>query len=169
MNKKGFKWLILMMALSVLGIIGIQIIWIRNAVSVLNESFDHTAYECVRQAAEAIERARETDFVNNYAFQNIEPEENRYMGIFLHEFKQYPVICDNVSISSTTVAQRTGGAGDSIKRYHNLNGFRQYCYPFHGKPGTVSIESGGVGHQPGQINVTSTRVHRLAREKVKRF
>lgn len=109
MNKKGFKWLILMMALSVLGITGIQIIWIRNAVSVLNESFDHTAYECVRQAAEAIERARETDFVNNYAFQNIEPKgKPDIWGSSYMSSSSILSFGDNVSISSTTVAQRTG-------------------------------------------------------------
>ena len=109
MNKKRFKWLILMMAVSILGITGIQFIWIRNAVSVLNESFDHTAYECMRQAAASIERSRETDFVNNYLFQNIEPEEDpSYSGSSYMSSSSILSIGDNVSISSTTITQRFG-------------------------------------------------------------
>ncbi len=109
MNKKRFKWLICMMAVSILGITGIQIIWIRNAVNVLNESFDHTAYECVRQAAETIERSRETNFVNNYLFQNIEPEEEPlYSGSSYLSTSRFLSIGDNVSISSTTITQRQG-------------------------------------------------------------
>ena len=143
MNKKGFKWLILMMALSVLGIIGIQIIWIRNAVSVLNESFDHTAYECVRQAAEAIERARETDFVNNYAFQNIEPE--RKPDIWGSSYMSSSSILsfgDNVSISSTTVAQRTGEEPVIVSKDTTISmDSTNIVILSTENPGTVSIES----------------------------
>ncbi|MGI5914267.1 MAG: sensor histidine kinase [Bacteroidales bacterium] len=143
MNKKGFKWLILMMVLSVLGITGIQIIWIRNAVSVLNESFDHTAYECVRQAAEAIERARETDFVNNYAFQNIEPGgKPDIWGSSYMSSSSILSFGDNVSISSTTVAQRTGKEPVIVSKDTTISmDSANIVILSTENPGTVSIES----------------------------
>jgi len=109
MIDKRFKWLIAMMLVSIVGITGIQIVWIRNAVKLRNESFNQAAIECVKEAAEAIERARKTNFVNKYMFQTPQqepqPQDETSSYITSSSYFSYG---DNVSISSTTITQRMG-------------------------------------------------------------
>jgi two-component system phosphate regulon sensor histidine kinase PhoR len=66
MNKKKFAWLIFMMLFSIIGIIWVQIIWIRNAVGIRNESFDYAVNASLGNAANAIETSRKMDFFNDY-------------------------------------------------------------------------------------------------------
>lgn len=66
MNKKKFAWLIFMMLFSIIGIIWVQIIWIRNAVGVRNESFDYAVTASLGNAANAIETSRKMNFFNNF-------------------------------------------------------------------------------------------------------
>ena len=66
MNKKKFAGLIFMMVFSIIGIIWVQIIWIRNAVGVRNESFDYAVTASLGNAADAIETSRKMNFFNNF-------------------------------------------------------------------------------------------------------
>jgi two-component system phosphate regulon sensor histidine kinase PhoR len=58
MNKKKFAWLILMMLISIVGITWVQIIWIRNAIQIRNESFDYIVNASLGTARTAIETAQ---------------------------------------------------------------------------------------------------------------
>ena len=66
MNRKKFGWLIFMMLFSIIGIIWVQIVWIKNAVSVRNESFDYAVNASLGSAADAIETSRKMNFFNNF-------------------------------------------------------------------------------------------------------
>jgi len=66
MNRKKFTVLIIMMLLSIIGIIWVQIVWIRKAVAIRNESFNHAVIVSLNNAAHAIETSRKMDFYNNY-------------------------------------------------------------------------------------------------------
>ncbi|MBK7712917.1 MAG: hypothetical protein IPJ37_19750 [Bacteroidales bacterium] len=66
MNRKKFAGLIIMMLLSILGIIWVQIVWIRNAINIRNESFDNAVYISLTNAANAIESSRKLNFFNNF-------------------------------------------------------------------------------------------------------
>jgi two-component system, OmpR family, phosphate regulon sensor histidine kinase PhoR len=66
MNRKKFAGLILMMLLSILGIIWVQIVWIRNAITIRNESFNNAVYISLTNAANAIESSRKLNFFNNF-------------------------------------------------------------------------------------------------------
>jgi two-component system phosphate regulon sensor histidine kinase PhoR len=66
MNRKKFAGLIIMMLLSILGIIWVQIVWIKNAISIRNESFNNAVYISLSNAANAIESARKLNFFNNF-------------------------------------------------------------------------------------------------------
>jgi two-component system phosphate regulon sensor histidine kinase PhoR len=66
MNRKKFAGLILMMLLSILGIIWVQIVWIRNAITIRNESFNNAVYISLTNAADAIESSRKLNFFNNF-------------------------------------------------------------------------------------------------------
>lgn len=66
MNKKKFNGLIFMMLFSIIVIIWVQIIWIRNAVGLRNESFDIAVNASLGSAANAIESSRKMNFFNNF-------------------------------------------------------------------------------------------------------
>ena len=61
-----FTGLIIMMLLSIIGIIWVQIVWIRNAVSIQNESFNNAVIVSLNNAANAIESSRKMNFFNNF-------------------------------------------------------------------------------------------------------
>lgn len=54
------------MLLSILGIIWVQIVWIRNAIKIRNESFNNAVYISLTNAANAIESSRKLNFFNNF-------------------------------------------------------------------------------------------------------
>jgi two-component system, OmpR family, phosphate regulon sensor histidine kinase PhoR len=66
MNRKKFAGLIIMMLLSIFGIIWVQIVWIRNAIKIRNESFNNAVYISLTNAANAIESSRKLNFFNNF-------------------------------------------------------------------------------------------------------
>ena len=66
MNKNKFTGLIIMMLLSIIGIIWVQIVWIKNAVSIQNESFNNAVNRSLNNAANAIESSRKMNFFNNF-------------------------------------------------------------------------------------------------------
>ena len=66
MNRLKFTVLIGMMLLSVVGIIWVQIIWIRDAVRIQNESFNNSVAISLNGARDAIEFSRKMNFLNNF-------------------------------------------------------------------------------------------------------
>jgi len=66
MNKKKFTGLIIMMVLSIIGIIWVQSIWIRNAVGMQNEYFNSAARMSLINTATSIESSRKLSFFNNF-------------------------------------------------------------------------------------------------------
>lgn len=54
-----------MMLLSIIGIIWVQIIWIKNAVEVQNDGFNNRVIQSLYQAANSIENSRQMNFFNN--------------------------------------------------------------------------------------------------------
>ncbi|HBE42508.1 MAG TPA: hypothetical protein DDW27_15165 [Bacteroidales bacterium] len=68
MNRNKFIWLIFMMLLSLVGIIWVQSVWIRNAVGTQNDNFNAAVIACINDAANSIESSREMDFFNNFMF-----------------------------------------------------------------------------------------------------
>ena len=66
MNRTKFTGLIIMMLLSILGIIWVQIVWIRKAVGIYNDSFNNAVGISLHNAANAIESSRRMNFFNNF-------------------------------------------------------------------------------------------------------
>jgi hypothetical protein len=66
MNRKIFIGLVIMMALSIMGITFVQIVWIRNAVIMNNENFDNFVFLSLDRAANEIESLRKMNFFNNF-------------------------------------------------------------------------------------------------------
>jgi two-component system phosphate regulon sensor histidine kinase PhoR len=66
MSRKFFAGLIIMMALSIIGITWVQINWIRNAVSILNQNFNDAVFNSLNNSAGEIESLRKMNFFNNF-------------------------------------------------------------------------------------------------------
>lgn len=66
MKRLRFTTLIVMMLLSVVGIIWVQIVWIKNAVNIQNESFNNAVAISLNNAASAIEASRKMNFFSDF-------------------------------------------------------------------------------------------------------
>jgi two-component system, OmpR family, phosphate regulon sensor histidine kinase PhoR len=66
MKRMRFTGLIIMMLLSIIGIIWVQIVWIRNAVNIQTESFNSAVRSSLINAATTIESDRKMNFFNNF-------------------------------------------------------------------------------------------------------
>jgi two-component system phosphate regulon sensor histidine kinase PhoR len=65
MSKNKFIGLIFMMLLSLTGIIGVQIVWIRNALRIRNDNFNAAVFNSLENAANTIESNRKMSFFFN--------------------------------------------------------------------------------------------------------
>lgn len=152
MNKRLLYILIVMMLVSVIGIAGVQIIWIRSAVSVRNESFDHTVISCIQQAAKSVERARESNFVNKYMFQGSDPFLN-----FMDEASSYLSSSsfysdgNSISMSSTSITQKAGEQPIIVKKDTIITqDTSNIIIPSLDEPGKMTIVS------PNEINSSNS-------------
>ncbi|MGD0341329.1 MAG: HAMP domain-containing sensor histidine kinase [Bacteroidales bacterium] len=66
MNRKKFIGLIIMMLVSIIGIIWVQMVWIKKAMGIRNENFDYYAKASLHDAAAEIESSRKISFFNNF-------------------------------------------------------------------------------------------------------
>jgi two-component system phosphate regulon sensor histidine kinase PhoR len=66
MSRRFFTGLVVMMALSIIGITWVQINWIRNAVNILNQNFNDAVYNSINNSAGEIESLRKMNFFNNF-------------------------------------------------------------------------------------------------------
>ena len=72
MSRKKFIGLIFMMLLSITGIIWVQIVWIRNAVSIRNENFNNAVVTSLNNAANSIESSQKMSFFNDFILKDPE-------------------------------------------------------------------------------------------------
>jgi two-component system phosphate regulon sensor histidine kinase PhoR len=113
MNRMKFTGLIIMMLLSIFGIIWVQIVWIRNAITIRNETFNHAVVVSLNNAANTIESSRKMNFLNNYmlvnpfAFNSLQDDVSGYMSI-----RSYSSDTDN-NISMRITNQSYSGGRDS--------------------------------------------------------
>ncbi len=70
MSRKFFTGLVIMMALSIIGITWVQIRWIKSAVGIRNESFNNAVFISLNDAAGEIESLRKMNFFNNFGGSN---------------------------------------------------------------------------------------------------
>ncbi len=66
MSRNKFIGLIFMMLTSITGIIWVQIVWIKNAVSIRNENFNNAVIASLNNAANTIESSQKMSFFNDF-------------------------------------------------------------------------------------------------------
>lgn len=115
MNRKKFTMLVAMMLLSIVGIIWVQIFWIKNAIAIRNETFDYNVSIGLNEAGRDIEMSRKMNFFNNFmlndplAFNDSSSDISGFLSI--ESYSSQPGSQVNVN---STVRMITGN-GDSAK------------------------------------------------------
>jgi two-component system phosphate regulon sensor histidine kinase PhoR len=127
MNKIRFSGLIFMMLLSIIGIIWVQIVWIKDAVSIQNKSFDYVVGVTLSDAANAIETSRRMNFFNNFmltdppSFNDTANDVKGFMSI--GSYSSQPGNSISVSITNQTVTgNQDSGRVTTVKKSYTFNG-----------------------------------------------
>ncbi len=112
MSKKLFIGLIFMMLFSIVGIIWVQIKWIKNAISIRNDNFDYTVVNSIHEAASALESARNMSFFSHSLLpgQNSKDSEDSIVSGYV-SMNTYSVSNGNnlsVRITNQSVTQAPG-------------------------------------------------------------
>jgi two-component system phosphate regulon sensor histidine kinase PhoR len=151
MNRKKFSMLIAMMLLSIVGIIWVQIFWIKNAIAIRNETFDNFVIIGLNNARNNIETSRKMSFINNFmlndplAFSDTSDDIAGFMNIQSYSSGAGNEV--NVNITNQTI---TGNA-DSAKVTT-----RNRSYKFNGDTSLVSDSTSFVLAAPdetGQMKI----------------
>ena len=112
MSRKKFIGLIFMMLFSIVGIIWVQIIWIKNAAGIRNDNFNHVVISSIHDAASSIETSRKMDFFNNFMFPladpfyNMQDKVSEYMSIGTYSSESGSNF--SVRITNQSVTQKAG-------------------------------------------------------------
>jgi two-component system, OmpR family, phosphate regulon sensor histidine kinase PhoR len=149
MNRTRFAILIAMMLFSIVGITWVQIIWIKKAVNIQNESFDAAVSVSLANAAQTIEAARRLNFFNNIMFNDPlfinSPSVNSFMNIQGNKLAPE----GNVSVSITNQSYSgdlNQGTITTTQKSYTVNG-----------DSTVVSDSATFsftpGEAPGKINI----------------
>jgi two-component system phosphate regulon sensor histidine kinase PhoR len=116
MNRKIFIGLVIMMALSIMGITFVQIVWIRNAVIMNNANFDNFVFLSLDRAANEIESLRKMNFFNNFIVQEPVSVTDSSSGVTGYiSFKSYVThngggFNINIGNQSSSIKSNSGGA-----------------------------------------------------------
>ncbi len=65
MNRQKFTGIILLMALSLIGIISVQLFWMKKAITIKEEQFDQQVNQALSRASQRIERNQNAYFMSN--------------------------------------------------------------------------------------------------------
>jgi two-component system, OmpR family, phosphate regulon sensor histidine kinase PhoR len=123
MNRKKFAGLIIMMLLSIMGIIWVQIVWIRNAVDIQNDGFNSRVGLSLFNAKNAIESSRKMNFFNNFmpadplSFNDSSADFTGYLSIGSYSSDPGNKFSINISNQSITGGFDTGKVTTVNKSY----------------------------------------------------
>ena len=127
MNRMKFTGLIIMMLLSIIGIIWVQIVWIRKAVGIRNEIFNNEVIVSLSNAANDIESSRKMNFFNNFilgdplSFSNFSGNITGYLSI--GSYSSEPGNRLSVKITNQSVTRSVdSGKMTLINKSYNLKG-----------------------------------------------
>ncbi len=123
MNKKSILTIIVLMAFALLGSIGLQIYWIRNAVNLNKEQFDKNAFAALRHVADRLEKeennkiSKISDFVlrKNTGDRVISDEEFLDLGLDPEQVEAF-----DSTYRSTHAYMENGQSLQEYRRSHNM-------------------------------------------------
>lgn len=183
MSRQKFAGLIFMMLVSITGIIWVQVIWIKNAISIRNENFNNAVIAGLNDAADIIESTRRMSFFNDFMFEdplslnNIPDDISGYLSIGSYSSG------DGESFSYRITNQSYTQTIDSAGNLH-INGsvLQQYDTALYPDTGTYVITSSSgkddligisgkeqTGKDPGTVYVNRQQFLEWVRRRASEF
>ena len=155
MNRNKFTGLIIMMLLSIVGIIWVQIVWIRKAIDIRTDIFNNAVSVSLHNAANAIETSRKMNFFNNFMlgdpllFNNSSGDVTSYLSI--GSYSSEPGNKINVRITQQSVNGNSDtGKVTTVNKSYTITGDTSVVSdssttvtPVRKGPGNVNIDNGG--------------------------
>jgi two-component system, OmpR family, phosphate regulon sensor histidine kinase PhoR len=179
MSKKKFIVLIFMMVLSLSGIIWVQIVWIRNALEIRNDSFDSRVFVSLENAANAIESNREMSFFFDAPLMPNSPSSDVSSYLRIGSYSSNDGKKFSYSVTSQTV---TGTVDSGGKISLNEPVIIRTDTTFYSDSGTVSItipkqmgdltiqgNNQGSNAYPGSVPVKSKEFIEWVRKRANQF
>jgi len=158
MSKSKFIGLVFMMLLSLVGIIGVQIVWISNALSIRNENFNRDVFVSLDNAANAIESNREMSFFFNDPMMFSKGTGGISSYLSIGRYSSNDGMNFNYSVTSQTV---TGTMDSTGKIRYDKPVISRTDTTFSNDSGTINISSPGMeeemkisGNNEGQNSVS---------------
>ncbi len=130
MNRKRFIGLVILMGISLLGIIGVQLIWMRNALKVKNELFERGVTRALITTVEQLDRMHNMGVVNELMFSE-SAGRSPHPASGAHVFSGFP---DSLKRNPVTIIRQTRPGnrkttiGFSMNTDSSENGMIQYEY-----------------------------------------
>lgn len=158
MNKQKFTGIILLMALSLFGIIGVQLFWMNKAITIKEKQFDQQVNEALARASYRIERNQNANFMTSL-FRSMPQVQ---MGYYSNPTKQ-PQGNDSIYVEFNEFWQDKDPKKQVIKgdnrmkvQKNNSNGIETIKYSFdtviNDQYGTQRIQSYSQITQPAKSN-----------------
>jgi len=147
MSKNKFIGLIFMMLLSLAGIIGVQIVWIRNALKIRNDNFNSAVFASLENAANAIESNRQMSLFFATPLMNNTPSSDVSSYLRIGSYSSNDGKNFNYSVTSQTV---TGTVDSSGNIRLNEPVITRSDTTFYSDSGTASIN---LPRKEGELNV----------------
>ncbi|MFD2938123.1 sensor histidine kinase [Spirosoma flavum] len=134
MSKERIRWIVALMAIGLLGLVGLQLYWISSALQLQKEQFAYKVTDALQEVVRTLER-QEIVYLTKQRIQTRE-QQNRLMAIAKKEGRSGTKVADEHQIAgneSTYPAQ--------IKQAHSSAGTRQVLPPGMTPAGAVVVQS----------------------------
>ena len=179
MSKKKFIGLIFMMVLSLTGIIWVQIVWIRNALEIRNDSFNSRVFASLENAANAIESNREMSFFFDAPLMPNSPSSDVSSYLRIGSYSSNDGNKFSYSVTSQTITGTVDSSGNirlnepvttrTDTTFYSDSGTKSITSPRQEGDLTIAGNNQGSSADPGSVPVKSKEFIDWVRKRANQF
>jgi two-component system phosphate regulon sensor histidine kinase PhoR len=179
MSKKKFIGLIFMMVLSLTGIIWVQIVWIRNALEIRNDSFNSRVFASLENAANAIESNREMSFFFDAPLMPNSPSSDVSSYLRIGSYSSNDGNKFSYSVTSQTITGTVDSSGNirlnepvttrTDTTFYSDSGTKSITIPRQESDLTIAGNNQGSSADPGSVPVKSKEFIDWVRKRANQF
>ncbi|XWW48115.1 HAMP domain-containing histidine kinase [Fibrella sp. USSR17] len=140
MSTKQIRWIVLSMALGLLGLVGFQLYWISNALHLQKEQFDYKVTDALQEVVRSLER------------QEIQYQARHRLAAQQQQRQLKAIGKGNQLAEHTDAAPRSRSVARRDNHRSAQSPNSSSAYPLEGRPGTVTIQMDAL--QPIQRSLT---------------
>ncbi|NID11679.1 sensor histidine kinase [Fibrivirga algicola] len=140
MSTKQIRWIVLSMAVGLLGLVGFQLYWISNALHLQKEQFDYKVTDALQEVVRSLER------------QEIQYQARHRLAAQQQQRQLKAIGKGNQLAEHTDAAPRSRSVARRDNHRSAQSPNSSSAYPLEGRPGTVTIQMDAL--QPIQRSLT---------------